>query len=730
MKQVRQFLRSGAIQTDEVPMPDVRAGDILVRTHYSFISVGTEKMKVTQARMNLAAKARERPDQVKQVIQTIKEQGIGATYRKVQERLRAPTTLGYSCSGVVAAVGAGIEEFRVGDRVAMIGETVATHAEFNVAPATLVAPVPPGVSLEAASSSAIGAITLQSIRQARLELGASVAIIGLGLLGQFLVQLCRANGCRVIGVDPDPGKCRLAVESGAESACGTEGNEAWQAALRASNGAGVDAVLLTASVRNNQPIEMAAQLVRDRGVVVCLGNTEINLDWRNWFAKEIDFLFSRAMGAGIFDPDYFTRGKDYPIGYVRWSANRNIATFLDLLGQQKIRLDRLITHRFPFEQAQSVFDQVAEGRLAAAVGIVFEYPQAETTTPQSVSRTIVYPRDKDETGRPVRLGIVGAGNYLKSMILPHLAAHRNLSLEAICTARGMNAQALAQRYGFRKATTDAAELMADAAINAVAVATRHDSHAHFARLALQAGKSVYVEKPLAMNEEQLAPILELLKSREARGNSLWVGYNRRFAPMSQRALEHMRPAPVRQVTCTVRAAGVPADSWYQDPSEGGGILFGDVCHFIDLAIWFQQSLPVEVYAVATRDPGHREDSWAVQMRFANGGLGTVSYVCGSEQGWERETIDILGGGRSARISGFRKLTLNDGRRSRHENAIQPDLGQKAMIEAMLAQFARAPGAADHTDSFLVGTAALLAAHRSIQERRVVLIEPAFPYALD
>ena len=513
-----------------------------------------------------------------------------------------------------------------------------------------------------------------------------------------------------------------------QPAFGPEDPSAVTAMLRLTGGAGADAVFLTASTKSNQPIELAVELSRERGRVVCLGNTQINLDWRAWFAKEVDFLFSRAMGPGIFDADYFTRGRDYPVGYVRWSANRNMAAFLDLIAQQKVNLRKLITHRQPFSEAKSVFDKIANGELASAVGIVFEYTDADKDIPSGRLRTIEF--DGSATRKKVELAVIGAGNYAKSMILPHLVAHRNLSLEAICTARGMNAQALAQRYGFRKATTDAAELTADAAINAVAVATRHDSHAHFARQALQAGKSVYVEKPLAMNEEQLAPILELVRNREAHGNSLWVGYNRRFAPMSRRALEHMRPVPVRQVACTVRAASVPADSWYQDPSEGGGILFGDVCHFIDLVIWFQQSLPVEVHAVATRDPGHREDSWAVQMRFANGGLGTVSYVCGSEQGWERETIDILGGGRSARISGFRKLTLNDGRRSRHENAIQPDLGQKAMIEAMLAQFARTPGAEDHTDSFLVGTAALLAAHRSIQERRVVLIEPAFPYALD
>ena len=728
MKQVRQFLQSGAMQAGEVPLPGIRPYEVLIRTHFSFVSMGTEKMKVTQARMNLAAKARERPDQVKQVIQTLRDQGIGPTVRKIQERLRTPTTLGYSCAGVVAAVGSQIDEFRVGDRVACIGETVATHAEYNAAPRTLVAPVPLNVSLEAASSSAVGAIALQALRQARPELGMSVAVIGLGLLGQFLVQLCRANGCRVIGVDLDSSKCQLALASGAEIACAADETAALLAARRISHGAGVDVVLLTTSTKDNHPIEMAALLVRDRGRVVCLGNTEINLDWRLWFSKEIEFLFSRSTGAGIYDPDYFTRGNDYPIGYVRWSANRNVVAFLDLLSQNMIDPLNLITHRFPFDEAVEVFNKIANGELGGAVGIMFEYPNAERNTPESEPRTIRF--TSDAPLRAIRLGMIGAGNYAKSMLLPHFHSLKDLSLVTICTARGMNAEALAQRYGFRSATTDAAEIFGDPEINAVAVATRHDSHGRYAQQALEAGKSVYVEKPLAMNVEQLASIIEALGKRRPDGPTLWVGHNRRFAPLSRRAMEHMEGVPVRQVSCTIRKASIAADSWYQDPTQGGGMLFGDVCHFIDLAIWFQRSLPTEVHAFATTDPGHGEESWMIQLRFANGGLSTVHYVCGSQQGFVGETIDILGGGRSARISGFRKLTLSDGRRVRNSSLLQPDLGQKPMLEAMIAQFSRAPGAVDYTDSFIVATQALLAAHRSIRERRVVLIGSHYPYTLE
>ena len=726
MKQVLHYLRNGALDIGDVPVPAVGPGDVLVQSHYSFVSVGTEKMKVSQARMSLVQKARERPDQVKLVLNTLKEQGLVPTMRKVQERLKAPTTLGYSCAGIVAAVGSQIDEFRVGDRVACIGEGIATHAQFNAVPRNLVVRVPAGVSLDAASSSAVGAIALQAIRQARLELGETVAIIGLGLLGQFLVQLCRANGCRVIGVDLDPGKCALAVTNGAEAACGAHPDEALNHTLRISGGLGVDAVLLTVSTKDPAPIELSAAMVRDRGRVVCLGNTAIELDWRTWFGKEIDFRFSRAMGAGINEADYSARGRDYPIGYVRWTANRNMQAFLDLIAQGKLTLPGLITHRFPFLDAISVFDKIASGELAHAIGIVFEYPEPEAGVFEMRPRTLAFAGGKPRG--TVRLGQIGAGNYAKSMLMPSFASLDGLSLEGICTTKGLNAQALATRYGFRKATTDAGELMRDPEINAIMVATRHDSHARYAAAALEAGKHVYVEKPLAMSEEQLAPIVAALAKRGDAGTTLWIGHNRRFSALTERALAHFNGIDVRQVTCTVRVGGVPGDSWYQDSVEGGGMLFGDVCHYIDLAIHLAQSLPVEVSAFATPDPGHREESWAVTLRFANGGIGVIHYTCGSQSGLDGETIEVLGGGRSAQITGFRRLLLRGGPGG-NMRRLQPDRGQEAMLHKMVAQFAGAAGAMDYTESFLVSAQALLAAQRSISERRMVAMEPRFPFNL-
>jgi predicted dehydrogenase/threonine dehydrogenase-like Zn-dependent dehydrogenase len=726
VKQVRQHLRDGALEVGDVPVPATGPHDVLVRTRYSFVSLGTERMKVSQARMGLAAKARERPDQVKQVLDTLREQGLVPTVRKVQERLKGPSTLGYSCSGVVEGVGTEVDEFRAGDLVAAIGEGVATHAEYNAVPRNLVALVPDGVDLEAASSTAIGAIAINALRQADLELGESVAIVGLGLLGQFLVQVCRANGCRVMGIDLDVDKCDLARLSGAGAACEPDTAKALHHALRMSGGQGIDAVVLTVSTKDLAPIELAVELVRDRGRVVCLGATAIQLDYRTWFAKEVDFRFSRAMGAGIYDPGYFYRDRDYPVGYVRWTANRNMQAFLGLIEQGALDVSSLITHRFPFADARDVFDKIANGELDKAVGVTFEYAQQEDAERPRRMQTLTFPREQGPAS--VRLGQIGAGNYAKSMLMPHFSALDGLSLSGICTTKGANAEAIARRYGFRKATTDPDEVLCDPEVDAILVATRHDSHARYAAAALEAGKSVFVEKPLALTEEQLAPVVAALSERGAAGPSLWVGHNRRFSPLTRRVLHHFQGIGARQVACSVRAASAPADSWVQDPIEGGGTLFGDACHFIDLCIWLQQSLPVEVSAFVTPDPSHREESWVITLRFVNGGLGVVQYVCGSQKGWDRETVDVQGGGRSARIAGFRKLFL-DGSRRPAKQVLQPDLGQKAMLEAMMAQFSRAPGGTDYTESFVASAQALLAARRSIVDGRIVTMEPRFPFTI-
>ena len=729
MKQVRQFYKDGSLEVAEVPVPTIGSREVLIRSHFSFVSVGTEKMKVSEARMSLVAKAKERPDQVKQVVQTLKDQGVMPTYRKVTERLKAPTTLGYSVAGEVVAVGDLVDDLRVGQRVAAIGEAIATHAEYNAVPRYMVVPVPDGVPLDQASAVAIGSIVLQGIRQAKLELGETVAVIGLGLLGQFCVQLARANGCRVVGVDIDSAKFELALKNGADAVSTPDADDALHHALRVSGGRGVDAVLLTASTKSNDPVELSLTLLRERGRIVCLGNTHIELDWRGFFAKEVSFLFSRALGPGIGDPDYERRGHDYPVGQVRWTQLRNMECFLDLVAGGKVDLSQLITHRYPFSEAERVFDDIGNGALAQAVGIVFEYPHAETEAPAASERTQIFAGVTGGTRVPVRLGLIGAGNYAKSMLLPHLPGLPNVRLEGICTSKGMNAEALARRFKMRVATTDASRLITDPDVTALMVATRHDSHARYAAEVIAAGKNVYVEKPLAQTQDQMDEITEALVARRVAGDSpvptLWLGHNRRFAPLTREAMQHFEGVGVRQVNIRVHTGSVPGDSWYQDPHEGGGMLFGDVCHFIDLATWLADSRPIEVQAFATPDVSHREESWAIQIRYANGGIAGVHYVCGA--GDRHEIVEVLGGGRSALMTDFTSLELLGGKGKKRAKRLQQDLGQKEMLEAMVKQFVHSPGTPDYTDSFIIAAQSLLAAHRSIVEGRVVRLEQNFPY---
>jgi predicted dehydrogenase/threonine dehydrogenase-like Zn-dependent dehydrogenase len=730
MKQIRQLYKDGSLESMEVPVPTIGSREVLVRSHYSFVSMGTEKMKLSEARMSIVEKAKERPDQVKQVVQTLKDQGVMPTYRKVTERLKAPTPLGYSVAGVVAGVGSQIEDIQVGQRVAAIGEAVATHAEYNAIPRGSLVVVPDGVSLEQASTVAIGSIVLQGIRQAQLELGETVGVVGLGLLGQFAVQLARANGCSVVGIDLDPSKCALALRNGADAVASPDHDEALHHALRVSGGRGVDAVLLTASAKSNDPIDLSLAMLRDCGRIVCLGNTHIELDWRRFFDKQVSFLFSRAMGPGGRDPEYVLRGNDYPVGQVRWSQLRNMECFLDLIDSGKVDLSQLITHRFPFAEAQQTFDRISDGSMANAVGIVFEYPDSEDDAPGASSRTQFF-SSTAKSRETVRLGLIGAGNYAKSMLLPHLTGMRNVSLEGICTSKGMNAEALARRFNMRIATTDATALINDPHVSALMVATRHDSHAHYASEAITAGKDVYVEKPLARSQAQLDAITRALAEQRLAhpeaAPTLWLGHNRRFAALTRDVMQHFDGVAVRQIHILVHAGSVPADSWYQDSEQGGGLLFGDVCHFIDLATWLADSRPVQVQAFATADVSHREESWAVQMRYSSGGIATVHYVCGSSERYEHDLVEVVGGGRAARMIDFASLKLLGGKGNKSTKRLQRDVGQKAMLEAMVKQFSRIPGTEDQTDSFIIAGQSLLAAQQSIIESRVITLEDHFPY---
>lgn len=503
MKQVVQNYKSGELAVLDVPVPGCKPGGVLVRSAYSLISTGTELMKVSEAGMSMLGKARSRPDQVAKVMQSVATNGVPATYRKVMGKLDSYTPLGYSLCGVVEQVGAGIDDVKVGDLVACAGNEHALHAELNWVPKNLYAPVPDGLAPRHAAFGTVGSIAMQGVRQGEPQLGEVALVIGLGLIGQLVVQLLTAAGVRVVGADPDPARCELAERLGAV-ACGDPASAAVEAAVaELTDGHGVDQVFLAAGGGSNQPVELAARLARDRGRVVDIGKCRLDLPWNAYYEKELDVRFSRSYGPGRYDPSYELEGRDYPIGYVRWTERRNLACFLDLLARGRVDVEPLVSHIADFDDAVETYQRLKDGDLKA-VAVLFRYPeqaaeQGESAAPEvsvpEVRRTGTTVAPARSAKAPVRIAFVGAGNYATSMLLPHLARREGVELSTVVTTTALSAANAQRKFGFAEATTDLDAVLGDKSIDAVFVVTRHSSHAELTRRALLAGKTVFVEKP-------------------------------------------------------------------------------------------------------------------------------------------------------------------------------------------------------------------------------------------
>ncbi|MFD9825361.1 bi-domain-containing oxidoreductase, partial [Streptomyces violascens] len=531
MKQVVQNYKSGELAVLDVPVPGCKPGGVLVRTAYSLISTGTELMKVSEAGMSMLGKARSRPDQVAKVMQSVATNGVPATYRKVMGKLDSYTPLGYSLCGVVEQVGTGIDDVKAGDLVACAGNEHALHAELNWVPKNLYTPVPDGLAPRHAAFGTVGSIAMQGVRQGEPQLGEVALVVGLGLIGQLVLQLLSASGVRVVGVDPDPVRCELAERLGA-AACGDPASAAVEAAVaELTDGHGVDQVYLAAGGDSNQPVELAARLCRDRGRVVDIGKCRLDLPWNAYYEKELDVRFSRSYGPGRYDPEYELDGRDYPIGYVRWTERRNLACFLDLLARGSVDVEPLVSHIAEFDDAVETYQRLKDGGLKA-VAVLFRYPGH---TVEAEAQTVAVPsvnvkRSPARAARtPVRLAFVGAGNYATSMLLPHLAQRDGVELSTVVTTTALSAANAQRKFGFAGATTDLDGVLGDTSIDAVFVVTRHSSHAELTRKALLAGKTVFVEKPLALTEDELAGVLAAVE--ESGNDRLQVGFNRRFAPL-------------------------------------------------------------------------------------------------------------------------------------------------------------------------------------------------------
>jgi predicted dehydrogenase/threonine dehydrogenase-like Zn-dependent dehydrogenase len=721
MKQVAQNYKSGELAVLEVPAPVCRPGGVLVRSLFSLISIGTEMMKVSEASMSMVGMARARPDQVRKVLDQVQQQGVVSTYKKVMNKLDSFTPLGYSLCGVVTEVGHGAEEFHVGQLVACAGNEHALHAEYNWVPVNLCAVVPPGVLPEHAAFATVTSIAMHGVRRAEVQLGETAAVIGLGLIGQLVVRLLVAAGVQAVGIDPVPDRCRLAEKAGAAVAGSPDELDAVAAELaRITSGRGADHVFLSAGGSTNGPVETAVKLARDRARVIDIGKMKLDLPWNAYYEKELDVRFSRSYGPGRYDDRYELEGVDYPAGYVRWTEKRNIESFLDLIARNELEVATLIDGIFPVAEAAKVYGELKSGTLNA-VGVLLEYPvPAEDAPAPATSRVIESPsgaktppvRSNEKKSR-VSIGFIGAGNYASSMLLPHLAKLSSVSLAHVATTKSLSAVNAQRKFGFTTASTDAEAVLADQDLDAIFIVTRHHTHAKLVCRALETGKAVFVEKPLALTREEIDQITETIAST---GNDrLMVGFNRRFAPLLTAMRKGFGPAAAGSVTrYLVNAGPLAADSWYLNEEAEGSRFTGEGGHFIDTLSWWADSVPEEAYAV--RGP-ERGDVTAT-FRFANGAAGTIAYLTGGNTRFPKETMDAIGGGRSARLDNFKTSAVWSGRgKSTTKARGGQDKGQRAEMACFVEAVRTGAPMPISVESLLATTRATIAVGESLLSGR-------------
>jgi predicted dehydrogenase len=665
VKQVEQNYRSGALRLIDVPAPRAGRGRNLVASRVSLISAGTEKQIIDLAKSSLAGKAMARPDLVRKTMQKVKQEGLLPTARKVFAKLDTPIPLGYSLAGTVVAPGSDAGGFAVGDRVACAGAGVANHAEFNAVPKNLCVRIPEGVSDEDASFVTLGAIALQGVRVTNPTLGERVVVMGLGLIGQLTVQLLKANGCRVLGFDPNPQRAALALELGADR---TVSSDLAEAVLAFTAGHGADAVVVTASTKSSDPLNQAAEISRMKGRVVLVGMVGMNVDREPFYKRELDLRLSMSYGPGRYDPAYEQEGHDYPIAYVRWTEQRNMEAFLELIAAGRVTPSKLVTHRFPIAEAEAAYAMMDGDEPYLA--ILLTYPEEAGTPEHSVMMRAAPAGQRGS-------GFIGFGNYAKSVLLPALQKAGETRLTTVVTSTGISAHSAAERSGFAEAATDPQLLLDDADTDCVFIATRHDTHAGLAIRALEAGKNVFVEKPLAMTFDELDRVAEA--AARAPG-VLAVGFNRRFAPMvvsGRNALAAGGGPLVMQYR--VNAGHVPGDSWLHG-SEGGGRIVGEVCHFVDTLSALCGADPVSVTGVSPEGVG---DSLAAVLRFADGSVGTIVYSSLGDPSLPKEYVEAFGRGVVVRIEDYRKLHVTRGGKTSTTASSAQDKGQAALVKAFL-----------------------------------------------
>jgi predicted dehydrogenase/threonine dehydrogenase-like Zn-dependent dehydrogenase len=696
VKQLLQNLRSGETRVVEVPIPTPQSGEALVRTAASLVSAGTERMLVEFAEKSLAGKARARPDLVRQVLDKARREGLLNTIEATFNRLDQPVPLGYSSAGTIVKLGPGLPGFQVGQRVACAGGNYAVHAEYACVPKNLLARIPEGVDFEAAAFTTLGAIALHGFRQTGAQIGERIAIIGLGLLGLLSVGIVRAAGCQVFGIDLDARRVALAQQMGATAVLRPQAEEG---ARSFSQGRGCDAILICADTQSSDPVELAGTIARDRARVVAVGAVGLQIPRKIYYEKELTFLNSRSYGPGRYDPAYEEGGQDYPIGFVRWSEGRNLEAILELMAAGQLDVHALISHRFPIERAPEAYQLITGKQREPFLGVLLTYPEPAAAPPAGAlpagmlpgSETLPLPAPAAAPALPlerVRLGVLGAGNFASAVMLPALRKVTGLDLIGIASASGASAQHAAQRFGFQYACSGERCILDDEQVNTIAILTRHNLHAQQVLAALAAGKHVFCEKPLALNPEELAAIrAQIAATGEGQAPLLMVGFNRRFAPLAQRlkAFFSTRSEPLA-AHYRVNAGFIPLTHWLHDPFQGGGRLIGEGCHFIDFLTFLVGEAPISVSAQALPDGGrYREDNAMLTFSFADGSLGTVSYLANGDKSFPKERVEVFASGRVGVLDDFRSLEMvQDGRRQQISARLRQDKGHRQEWQAFTA----------------------------------------------
>jgi predicted dehydrogenase len=707
MKQVVQNVRSGITACRELPDPIVQPRSVLVANVASLVSAGTERYVVELARKSLFSKARERPDHVKRVVQKIRQEGLFETARQLRAKLAEPMALGYSSAGIVLAVGDGVTRFKAGDRVA----AAAPHASIVLVGENLCAHIPEAVSFEQAAYAAVGAVALEGIRLADAALGSRILVIGLGLIGQIAACLLKANGVLVLGTDRDPARLAATRALGIATACP---DDVRATAMSLTAGHGVDAVLITAATTSNGPIELAADLCRQKGRIVLVGVAGTELPRPPFFEKELEFTVSHSLGPGRGERAYEERGVDYPIGYVRWTAQRNMEAVLETIASNGLPVASLTTHRFDIDRAAAAYDLVISAR-EPFLGVVLQYDQAALPT----RRIAMASRPSDRLALGV--GVIGTGNFARLIALPHIQAQSGLLLRGLCSARGLNAEQFARTGGFAFAAADPDEVLADPETSAVFVLTRHDLHADLVIRALRSGKHVFVEKPLCITAAELASIASCVDDLGDHCPLLMVGFNRRFAPATATIRAHFKARSPLAVSYRFAVPDLPPDAWPHDRDVGGGRLVGEACHAIDTCAAIVGSIPTRVYAESVSAGSGAEsmdDRVFITIRHANGSVATVSYQAGGDRGGPTERIEVFGGGRTAVMDDWDRMELwSDSRCAKQRGG--RDKGHARGVQAFLAA-CRSGGAWPIPWPQLYATAwASLMAVRSLREGRPI-----------